>query len=124
MKLHLLSILLVCVSGCVSTRSDEQDYAVTQKNLKPQMTPYEHGRILLDEGRFHAAFLHWPEVMADLIDVAEGALGYEYNMLMMLTSDNGKNDWAAIFMDAAIPARMKQDLLSEIQENAIKGFYE
>ncbi len=59
------------------------------------------------------------KVILALEDVGEGALGYEYQILIGQTASVGEHDWAAILTDPSIPVSYKQDLVLDIHCTAL-----
>ena len=108
MKLYFLSILLVCVSGCVTP---------------PKMSSWEqmdYLENLLDSGKYHEAFLIGPIEEKDLKNDVEGCLGLANYMFFNHIVQTGQKDWVAIFKDPRIPYARKDELLTMIHESSVK----
>ena len=112
-KIHIIGTsLLILLAGCCAPGAFSQQ------------TPVQRFRVLISNRQHHAAFRLWPQVEAEMKDVPEDAMGFEYCLLMGTTSSVGHKNWAAILMDPEISVELKHDLVDEIQETAEHGLYQ
>lgn len=75
---------------------------------------------LVAEHHYHAAYLAFLGVQGALTNMQEGVEGLEYQRLLTAVAGSGEREWVRIFKDAAIPLRMKTDLLYEIHEQSLR----
>ena len=102
-------LMLAVVASCRTPKSSEA------------ISPSDQLRELVEERRYHEAYVLIDVVMEELKDVDEEAVGCEYSMLLSGTVGTGRSQWWKILADPKIALHHKVTLVEEIHEAAVRG---